>query len=85
MWETKYQDGKLLIVVSNSKNMESNPALLRLRKIRGNMAGGIRSVRRVAEQYGGNLLLEDEGGTFKAALTPYQCRALRVKLATCYR
>ena len=39
------------------------------RKIELGMHGrGIRSVRKVAEQYGGNLLLEDEGDTFKASL-----------------
>ncbi len=66
--ETKYQDGKLLIVVSNSKNMESNPAFATTKENKRKHGRGIRSVRRVAEQYGGNLLLEDEGGTFKASL-----------------
>lgn len=66
--ETKYQDGKLLIVVSNSKNMESNPAFTTTKENKRKHGRGIRSVRRVAEQYGGNLLLEDEGGTFKASL-----------------
>ena len=66
--ETKYQDGKLLIVVCNSKNMESNPAFATTKENKKKHGRGIRSVRRVAEQYGGNLLLEDEGGTFKASL-----------------
>ena len=66
--ETKYHDGKLLIVVSNSKNMEANPAFATTKENKRKHGRGIRSVRRVAEQYGGNLLLEDEGGTFKASL-----------------
>lgn len=60
-WETA-------VVVSNSKNMESNPAFATTKENKRKHGRGIRSVRRVAEQYGGNLLLEDEGGTFKASL-----------------
>lgn len=66
--ETKYQDEKLLIVVCNSKSMESNPTFATTKENKRKHGRGIRSVRRVAEQYGGNLLLEDEGGTFKASL-----------------
>lgn len=77
--ETKYQDGKLLIVVSNSKNMESNPAFATTKENKRKHGRGIRSVRRVAEQYGGNLLLEDEGGTFKASLLLTNVERLGVK------
>ena len=66
--ETKYQDGKLLIVIRNSKNPERNPDFKTTKEDKRRHGRGIRSVRRVAEQYGGNLLLEDEGGTFKASL-----------------
>uniref|UniRef100_UPI004029FA75 sensor histidine kinase n=1 Tax=Coprococcus sp. TaxID=2049024 RepID=UPI004029FA75 len=44
--ETKYQDGKLLIVVSNSKNMESNPAFATTKENKRKHGRGIRSVRR---------------------------------------
>ena len=66
--ETKYQDGKLLIVVWNSKNEESNPTFVTTKENKRKHGRGIRSVRRIAEQYGGNLLLEDKGNTFKASL-----------------
>ena len=73
--ETKYQDGKLLIVIRNSKNPERNPDLKTTKGDKRRHGRGLRSVRRVAEQYGGNLLLEDEGDTFKASLllTDVEC------------
>lgn len=66
--ETKYQDGKLLIVIRNSKNTDMNPDFKTTKEDKRMHGRGIRSVRKVAEQYGGNLLLEDEGDTFKASL-----------------
>lgn len=66
--ETKYQDGKLLIMIRNSKNSEVNPEFKTTKKDKRMHGRGLRSVRRVAEQYGGELLLEDEGDTFKASL-----------------
>lgn len=66
--ETKYQEGKLLIVIRNSKNPERNPDFKTTKGDKRRHGRGLRSVRRVAEQYGGNLLLEDEGDTFKASL-----------------
>ena len=66
--ETKYQEGKLLIVICNSKNTEANPEFITTKKNKRRHGRGLRSVRRVAEQYGGELLLEDEGDTFKASL-----------------
>ncbi len=73
--ETKYQDGKLLIVIRNSKNSERNPDFKTTKGDKRRHGRGLRSVRRVAEQYGGNLLLEDEGDTFKASLllTDVEC------------
>lgn len=66
--ETKFQDGKLLIVIRNSKSSELNLELKTTKEDKRMHGRGIRTVRRVAEQYGGNLLLEDEGDTFKASL-----------------
>ena len=66
--ETKYQEGKLLIVIRNSKNPERNPDFKTTKEDKRRHGRGLRSVRRVAEQYGGNLLLEDEGDTFKVSL-----------------
>lgn len=66
--ETKYQEGKLLIVICNSKNMEANPDFITTKENKRRHGRGIRSVRRVAEQYGGELFLEDVGAIFKASL-----------------
>lgn len=66
--ETKYQEGKLLIVICNSKNTDMNLDYTTTKEDKRMHGRGIRSVRKVAEQYGGNLLLEDEGDTFKASL-----------------
>ena len=66
--ETKYQEGKLLIVICNSKNTDTNLDYTTSKEDKRMHGRGIRSVRKVAEQYGGNLLLEDEGDTFKASL-----------------
>lgn len=73
--ETKYQDGKLLITIRNSKTGEVNQDFITTKEDKRKHGRGIRSVRRVAEQYGGNLLLEDEGNTFKASLllTDVEC------------
>ena len=66
--ETKYQDRKLLIIISNSKKDEVNLDFITTKEDKRRHGRGIRSVRRVAEQYGGELLLEDEGAIFKASL-----------------
>ena len=58
----------MLIVIRNSKNPERNLDLKTTKGDKRRHGRGLRSVRRVAEQYGGNLLLEDEGDTFKASL-----------------
>lgn len=66
--ETKYREEMLLIQVCNSKNAEGNPELNTTKGDRRMHGRGIRSVRKVAEQYGGSLILEDEGETFRASL-----------------
>ncbi len=67
-FETRYQEGKLLVVVQNSKLNETNPEFKTTKKDKRIHGRGIRAVRRMAERYGGNLLLEDKGNTFKATL-----------------
>lgn len=66
--ETKYQKEMLMIQICNSKNAEKNPNFETTKKNKRMHGRGIRSVRKVAEQYGGNLILEDNGETFKASL-----------------
>lgn len=67
-FETKYQDGKLLVVIRNSKPDETNPEFKTTKKDKRIHGRGIRAIRKMAERYGGNLLLEDEGKAFKATL-----------------
>lgn len=66
--ETKYQEGKLLLKIVNSKMPIENPKLATSKKDKRKHGRGIRSVRKVAEKYGGNLLLNDGGENFEAVL-----------------
>lgn len=66
--ETKYQEGKLLLKIVNSKMPIENPKLTTSKKDKRKHGRGIRSVRKVAEKYGGNLLLNDGGENFEAVL-----------------
>ena len=65
--ETKYQEGKLLLKIVNSKMPIENPKLATSKKDKRTHGRGIRSVRK-AEKYGGNLLLNDGGENFEAVL-----------------
>ncbi len=67
-FETKYQEEKLLIIIENSKPREENPELKTSKANRRLHGRGIRAVRKLSEKYGGNLVLEDNGDTFKASL-----------------
>lgn len=81
--ETKYQDGKLLIMVCNSKDMESNPTFVTTKENKRKHGRGTkcekscRTVRRES-------FVRGEGGTFKASLLPYKCGVSGVKSATYY-
>lgn len=66
--ETKYQEGKLLLKIVNSKMPIENPKLTTSKKDKRKHGRGIRSVRKVAEKYGGNLLLNDGGENFETVL-----------------
>ena len=66
--ETKYQEGNLLILVRNSKTGKENRRLATTKTDKKKHGRGIRAVRRVAEKYGGTLLLEDQGNVFEAKL-----------------
>lgn len=66
-FETKYQEGNLFILVRNSKT-EENKGFVTTKTDKIRHGRGIRTVRRVAEKYGGTLLLEDQGSVFEAKL-----------------
>ena len=60
--------GKLLLKVNNSKLPLKNPMLVTSKVDKWNHGRGIHSVRKVAEKYGGNLILHDNGEEFEAIL-----------------
>lgn len=67
-FETKYQEGNLLILIKNSKTGEENKKLVTTKKDKRKHGRGIRTVLSVAEKYGGNLILNDLGSVFEAKL-----------------
>lgn len=66
--EIKYQEGKLLLQMKNSKQPEENPTMETTKANKWKHGRGLRSVRRVAEKYGGNLILHDNGNEFETNL-----------------
>ena len=67
-FETKYQNGKLLICITNSKIPEQNLSFLTTKKDKRFHGRGIKTVRIIAEKYQGTLFLEDKGNAFEASL-----------------
>lgn len=66
--EVKYQEDKLLLKTVNSKQTGENPTMATTKANKRKHGRGLRSVRRVAEKYGGNLVLRDNGESFEANL-----------------
>lgn len=66
--EVKYQEGKLLLQMKNSKQTEENPTMETTKADKWKHGRGLCSVRRVAEKYGGNLILHDNGDEFETNL-----------------
>lgn len=66
--EVKYQEEKLLLKLVNSKHPEENLSMTTTKRNKRKHGRGMRLVRKVAEKYGGNLLVHDNGETFEADL-----------------
>lgn len=66
--EVKFQEEKLLLKIVNSKQREENPDMTTTKADKWKHGRGLRAVRRVAEKYGGNLILHDKGEIFEAHL-----------------
>lgn len=62
--ESKFQEGRLLLSIKNSKPSGTSSCQQTSKKDKIKHGRGIRSVRKVAEKYGGELMLKDQGGTF---------------------
>lgn len=66
--ESKFQEGRLLLSIKNSKPSGAGSYRQTSKKDKIKHGRGIRSVRKVAEKYGGELLLKDQGEHFEAVL-----------------
>ena len=66
--ESKYQEGRLLLSIKNSKPSGTSSYQQTNKKDKIKHGRGIRSVRKVAEKYGGELMLKDQGEHFEAVL-----------------
>lgn len=69
--ENKYQSGKLLLIITNSKNSEKNRTLKTTKQDDRRHGYGIQSVRRVVEKYNGTVSFDDKGEIFEAAVMLY--------------
>ena len=66
--ESKFQEGRLLLSIKNSKPSGTSSYQQTNKKDKIKHGRGIRSVRKVAEKYGGELILKDQGEHFEAVL-----------------
>ena len=67
-FDTKYQEGNLFVLMKNSKTGKENRNLITTKADKKKHGRGVRAVQRVAEKYGGNLILKDWGDVFEAKL-----------------
>ena len=67
-FETKYQEGNLFVLIKNSKTGKENKEMATTKKDKRKHGRGVRAVQRVAEKYGGNLVLKDQGDVFETKL-----------------
>lgn len=73
--ENKYQSGKLLLVITNSKTREKNESLKTTKKDTYSHGRGIQSVQRVVEKYNGTAGFNDKGEFFEASVMLYGIEA----------
>lgn len=69
--ENKYQSGKLLLIITNSKNGEKNEGLNTTKRDDRRHGYGIQSVRKVVEKYNGTVSFEDKGEIFETSVMLY--------------
>lgn len=69
--ENKYQFGKLLLVITNSKEISKNKRLKSTKNNKYSHGHGIASVRRVVEKYNGVIQFKDNGTTFEVSVMLY--------------
>jgi len=74
--ENKYVSGRLLLVITNSKENWNNGYLKTMKKDTYNHGYGIASVRRVVEKYNGIVQFKDNGITFEVSVMLYNIGAV---------
>lgn len=77
--ENKYVSGVLLIVITNSKENQSNERLKTTKEDTSTHGYGIASVRRVVEKYNGVVQFNDNGTTFEVSVMLYGIGAEGIK------
>lgn len=69
--ENKYLEGKLLLVITNSKDSEINKDLNTTKTDKEKHGRGISSVRKVVEKYNGTVDFEDQADVFEVSVILY--------------
>lgn len=79
--ENKYVDGKLILIIENSKDAEKNPELHTTKEDSYSHGRGISSVQKVVEKYNGTASFSDKGNSFEAAVMLYGIGIQEEKMA----
>lgn len=69
--ENKFIEGKMLLVVENSKTEERNERLITTKKDNYSHGRGIHSIRKVVEKYNGTITFTDKGEVFEVSAILY--------------
>lgn len=73
--ENKFTEGKLLLIVENSKTGERNDSLKTTKRDNYSHGRGIHSVRKVVEKYNGTVTFTDKGAIFEVSVMLYGIEA----------
>lgn len=73
--ENKFTEGKLLLIVENSKTGERNESLKTTKRDNYSHGRGIHSVRKVVEKYNGTVTFTDKGDIFEVSVMLYGIEA----------
>lgn len=69
--ENKYMDGKLILIIENSKDSGKNPDLHTTKEDTYSHGRGISSIRKVVEKYNGTASFSNKGDSFEVAVMLY--------------
>lgn len=74
--KSRYQEGKLLLLINNSKDLVQNKDLTTTKENKRNHGKGILSVRKVVEKYNGTITFTDKGDEFEVCAILYRVQML---------